>query len=91
MISQACFSLARKHKRKVIKPRENERRQAQIQPRRKGNMLIFAFVFILALSLFHGERSVVMLAFVLAFVHALLKKTGLTCSTKSSDSLNKGV
>ena len=33
MISQACFSLARKHKRKLIKPRENERRQAQIQPR----------------------------------------------------------
>ena len=50
MISQACFSLAPKHKRKVIKPRENERRQAQIQPRRKGNILIFAFVFILALS-----------------------------------------
>ena len=82
MISRACFSLARKHKRKVIKPRENERRQAQKQPRRKGNILIFAFVFILSLSLFHGERSVVMLAFVLAFVLALLKKTGLNLLNK---------
>ena len=82
MISRACFSLARKHKRKVIKPRENERRQAQIQPRRKGNIVIFAFVFILALSLFHGERSVVMLAFVLAFVLALLGKTRLNLLNK---------
>ena len=82
MISRACFSLARKHKRKVIKPRENERRQAQIQPRRKGNILIFAFVFILALSLFHGERSVVMLAFVLAFVLALPEKTRLNLLNK---------
>ena len=82
MISRACFSLARKHKRKVIKPRENERRQAQIQPRRKGNILIVAFVSILALSLFHGERSVVMLAFVLAFVLALLKKTRLNLLNK---------
>ena len=82
MISRACFSLARKHKRKVIKPRENERREAQIQPRRKGNILIFAFVFILALSLFHGERSVVMLAFVLAFVLALLEKTRLNLLNK---------
>ena len=82
MISQACFSLARKHKRKLIKPRENERRQAQIQPRPKGNILIFAFVFILALSLFHGERSVVMLAFVLAFVLALPEKTRLNLLNK---------
>ena len=57
MISRACFSLARKHKRKVIKPRENERRQAQIQPRRKGNILIFAFVLSLRWAFFTVKEA----------------------------------